>query len=274
MCIRDSPPRHVGFTLEHDPNWIAGGGAAWDTARTDSGIRQRVNEWLGDEKKLSTTYELAVRYLLTIENIRPKYEELVARATSRFWGQVRDDIGEPFEDFQQAVDEIPDRLKKMESLLSDTQEVILHDKRTKTPVSHRDVGIGISQVLPVLVTCFASKDKIIAMEQPEIHLHPALQAELGDLFIEAALGEGRNTLLIETHSEHVLLRVMRRMRETGNGNLPDNIPPVRPEDVCVLFVEPKKPASVVRHLELDEEGQLLDPWPGGFFEEGYRERFA
>ncbi|NLX44592.1 MAG: DUF3696 domain-containing protein, partial [Treponema sp.] len=44
--------------------------------------------------------------------------------------------------------------------------------------------------------------------------------------------------------------------------------------VCVLFVQPKGTSSAVRHLELDEEGQLLDAWPGGFFEEGYRERFA
>jgi len=64
------------------------------------------------------------------------------------------------------------------------------------------------------------------------------------------------------------------MRETSNGKLPEGIPPITPDDVCVLFVQPKGTSSAVRLLELDEEGQLLDPWPGGFFEEGYRERFA
>jgi hypothetical protein len=67
---------------------------------------------------------------------------------------------------------------------------------------------------------------------------------------------------------------MRRMRETINGELPKGVPPITPKDVCVLFVQPKGTSSAVRHLELDEEGQLLDAWPGGFFEEGYRERFA
>ena len=148
------------------------------------------------------------------------------------------------------------------------------DKRTNTPVSHRDIGIGISQVLPVLVSAYASAEKILAIEQPEIHLHPALQAELGDVFIESALGGRRNTFILETHSEHLILRIMRRMRDTVQGTLPDGLPPVHPEDVAILYVQPRDSAAIVRLLELDEEGELLDPWPGGFFEEGFRERFA
>lgn len=272
--LRAYPPRHIGFTQEYDPNWIAGGGSAWDIARKDPAIRQRINEWLGDEKKLSTAYELRLRYLLTMESIRSKLSELATRATSKFWESNDPSVVDAFYTVEDEIDAIPDKLAKMESLFAEVNEVVLFDKRTNTSVSHRDVGIGISQVLPVLVTCFASQSKLIAMEQPEIHLHPALQAELGDVFIEAALSDRKNALLIETHSEHLLLRVMRRMRETSNGELPEGIHPITPKDVCVLFVEPKGISSVVRHLELDEEGQLLDPWPGGFFEEGYRERFA
>ncbi len=156
------------------------------------------------------------------------------------------------------------------------EELVLRDKRFDTVVSHRDVGFGISQVLPVLVSAYASKNRTIAIEQPEIHLHPALQAELGDVFIESALGENRNTFLLETHSEHLLLRIMRRMRETANGTLPEGVSPVRPEDVAVLFVQPKQDnsTSVVTELRLDEDGSLIDEWPGGFFEEGFKERFA
>lgn len=125
-----------------------------------------------------------------------------------------------------------------------------------------------------MVSAYASAEKILAIEQPEIHLHPALQAELGDVFIESALGGRHNAFILETHSEHLILRIMRRMRDTVHGALPDGLPPVRPEDVAILYVQPGDSAAVVRSLELDEEGQLLDPWPGGFFEEGFRERFA
>ena len=155
----------------------------------------------------------------------------------------------------------------------DLQDLVLIDKRTNTPVSHRDVGIGVSQVLPVLVSAYASKNKLLAIEQPEIHLHPALQAELGDVFLESALGGDGNTCLIETHSEHLLLRIMRRMRETSTGKLTDGVPEVRPEDVMVLFVEPDGPQSIVREMPLNERGELVKAWPGGFFEEGLREIF-
>jgi len=137
-----------------------------------------------------------------------------------------------------------------------------------------DVGYGIGQVLPVILQSILSKGETILVEQPELHLHPAQQAELGDLFINAALGKQKNTFIIETHSEHLLLRLMRRMRETVNENLPKGMPHVSPEDVSILYVQPTKSGSVVRVFELDAEGQLLDPWPGGFFEEGFRERFA
>jgi predicted ATPase len=125
-----------------------------------------------------------------------------------------------------------------------------------------------------LVAAFGSSGKILAMEQPEIHLHPALQAELGDVFITSGLGPKQNTLILETHSEHLILRIMRRMRETANGELPKEFPSVRPEDVSILYVEPRGSTSIVRVLELDAQGDLLDPWPGGFFEEGFRERFS
>lgn len=163
--------------------------------------------------------------------------------------------------------------RMVEAQSEEIQDLVLVDQRTDTPVSHRDVGIGVSQVLPVLVSAYASTDKLLAIEQPEIHLHPALQAELGDVFIESALRGGRNTFLVETHSEHLLLRIMRRMRETSAGKLPDGFPEVRPEHVMVLFVEPDGARSLIREMPLNERGELVKAWPGGFFEEGLREIF-
>jgi len=153
------------------------------------------------------------------------------------------------------------------------QRLSLIDKRSGAEVSHRDVGIGISQVLPVLVSAYASTDKIIAMEQPEIHLHPALQAELADVFIESAIGKNQNTFVLETHSEHLLLRMMRRMRETANGTQQNPDLQLTPKDILVLYVETVGSQSIVREMPLNEYGELVKAWPGGFFEEGLREVF-
>lgn len=165
-----------------------------------------------------------------------------------------------------------DLLKDLTSSESETiRELALIDQRTGATVSHRDVGIGISQVLPVLVMAYGSNGKILAMEQPEIHLHPALQAELGDVFIESALGQRKNTFILETHSEHLILRIMRRLRESSEGNLPASLPRLTAEDVQVLYVEPLHEGSAAREMPLNSHGELVKAWPGGFFEEGLRE---
>jgi len=271
--LRSYPPRHLAFSQHHDPNWYAGGGYAWDEIRHNEALRNKVNAWLGDQKRLKTPYRIAVRNLVSISDVEPYYEMLIEDIVDRSLNP-RNQEDERMDVFGEILYDVPEALEKISRKIKGVRDLVLVDERNGTEVSHRDIGIGVSQVLPVLVSAFAETESIVAIEQPEIHLHPALQAELGDVFLESALGGNRNRFLIETHSEHLLLRIMRRMRETSSGTLPDGLPGVGPDDVCVLFVQPKGSSSVVRHLELDEEGQLLDAWPGGFFEEGYRERFG
>jgi hypothetical protein len=161
------------------------------------------------------------------------------------------------------------------------REIHLRDKDKGTTVSLQDVGVGVSQVLPVIINAFGKQNEFIAIEQPEIHIHPALQAELGDLFIESALGENKNTFLLETHSEHLILRLLRRIRETAEGDMedwpedlrkacPDGI---RPEDVAVLYVEPGEEGARVIELPITPDGDFSRPWPGGFFGERSKELF-
>jgi len=146
------------------------------------------------------------------------------------------------------------------------------NKSTGVPSSLRDVGFGFSQVLPIIVQSLISKQNILLIEQPELHLHPALQAELGDLFINSALGDQKNRFLIETHSEHLILRILKRIRETTRGNN-EKTPPINPEDVSLLFVDVTKTGSTIQELRIDKEGRLIDQCPGGFFEEDFEELF-
>ena len=152
----------------------------------------------------------------------------------------------------------------------------LHDSNTNASVTPADVGFGISQVMPIIIQTISSRNKLILIEQPEIHLHPKLQAELADLFIRGAKGPDKNTFILETHSENLLLRIMRRIRETKYGTLKDQSLALTSDDVALLYVQPSDDGSgsIIIEMELDEEGRLLDPWPGGFFEDGFRERFG
>ena len=163
------------------------------------------------------------------------------------------------------------------------REIHLKDKDKGTTVSLQDVGVGVSQVLPVIINAFGRQNEFIAIEQPEIHIHPALQAELGDLFIESALGDNKNTFLLETHSEHLILRLLKRVRETSEGDFsgwpealksacPDGI---RPEDIAVLYVQPGAEGAGAEIIELPvtPDGDFSRPWPSGFFTERANELY-
>ena len=114
---------------------------------------------------------------------------------------------------------------------------------------------------------------MIAIEQPEIHIHPGLQAELGDLFIESALGENKNTFVLETHSEHLILRILRRIRETTDGELPKGKTPIYPHDLSVIYTKPTKKGTVLFELNVTEDGEFIEKWPDGFFAERANELF-
>ncbi|MFZ1976723.1 MAG: DUF3696 domain-containing protein [Bacteroidota bacterium] len=332
--LRSYPPRLIHAVPEKDVNWQSGGGLAWNIILKDQKVRDKVNVWLSDKRKLSTPYYLQVENLYRIDKwlegfkkqlTEPQYSKLMEELKNmkesleklhdpdykpEKWNLTRTEFGKLSElKNVKAITSEKDRIvdEKLYEILTEievplnfndynVEEFIDHymedlasaisvdveskdflsliDGRTHTVVTHRDVGVGISQVLPVLVYAYANKGKILVIEQPEIHLHPQLQAELGDVFIQSALGENKNTFILETHSEHLILRIMRRMRETFEGTLPEGQHPLTPKDVSILYVEPDGDKSIIREMPLNERGELVKSWPGGFFEEGLREVFA
>ena len=137
-------------------------------------------------------------------------------------------------------------------------------------LSTSDIGVGISQVLPVVVASLdPNRPALTAIEQPELHVHPRLQVELGDLF--GARVDTQGAIILETHSEHLLLRIMRRIRQTNSGQLPDGAPAIRSTDVSVVFVEHDGRQSLAHQMPLTDDGELVKAWPGGFFEEDLHE---
>jgi predicted ATPase len=282
--IRFVPPRHLAHAEAQDPNWFAGGGKAWETLLRDEKIRARVNAWLQREDRLQSRYEVVVREYLAAdelggpinsalqiihENAEQTAKDLHQAADPEAWQGPVGSLTLFDPDEQEGLVENWLRVSDADRI----RDLMLRDLNSKTYVSHRDVGFGISQVLPVLVYSYASQHMILAMEQPEIHLHPGLQAALADVFLESALGDNKNRFLLETHSEHLILRVLRRIRETTNGELPEGAMAVRPEDVAVLHVRPGKSGAEVVEIPIRPDGEFITDWPGGFFPERAEELF-
>lgn len=152
---------------------------------------------------------------------------------------------------------------------SKTVKVLVADEYSGSKsINLAEMGSGISQLVPVIVqTVLTPMKGCLLIEQPEIHLHPAAQADLGDLFAHYA-AHSKKQIIIETHSEHLVLRIRRRIAE---GKL-------SPDIVRIFFVQKYKTGkrageTRVRSLELKKDGHFKK-WPSGFFEEGYKEAMA
>ena len=122
------------------------------------------------------------------------------------------------------------------------------------PVLLTDIGFGVSQVLPVLVLlAYVTEGSTVLLEQPEIHLHPAVQAGLADVILETATAR-RVQVLVESHSEHLLRRLQRRMAEER----------VEPGSVALYFCSHDGHQSHLERLRLNILGEI-DNWPTHFF---------
>jgi hypothetical protein len=138
--------------------------------------------------------------------------------------------------------------------------------RGSITVNLSDAGQGMQQVLPVVVQQLlfekAEQSFLSLVEQPELHLHSAAQAPLADLFLETAKRR-LGTILVETHSENLLLRVRRRIAEGQEG--------IDPKLVSLYWVDECPDGySTVQRIHIDQDGEV-DTWPRGVFSEGYEE---
>lgn len=127
-----------------------------------------------------------------------------------------------------------------------------------------DLGFGVSQVMPLVIASKTPGKDLIVVQQPETHLHPAMQADLGDLLINSAVSEIKEASidakkwLVETHSEVLMLRILRRLREGKSG--------IDPLDIKIYFVSQSDDGiSRINQMKFTKSGDLLTRWPKGFF---------
>lgn len=168
---------------------------------------------------------------------------------------------------------------KINNLGGEMFRIMIEDLQTGATNNLIDVGHGLSQLIPIVIQTFLPKysrnpgkrtqfsnNDLIVVEQPELHLHPAAQASLADLFIEGVTTDGVNPsqrrFLIETHSEHMILR-FRRYIIQGR---------IRPEDIAIYFTSKDKNtgSTEITRLDVHEDGSIPN-WPDGFFAEDFNE---
>lgn len=139
-------------------------------------------------------------------------------------------------------------------------EVLVRTSSKLPEVKLTDVGFGVSQVLPVIVECFyVPRRSIVIFEQPEIHLHPRVQADLADLFVDAIRAREDGTkrdcqFIIESHSEHFLRRLQRRIAEEE----------LSADEAALYFVHTQEESARIEELDVDRFGNIRN-WPEGFF---------
>ena len=299
--FRDIPKRNSFFYSEENENTVP---SYWDRYYYDFFGQIKVNEWLNKKKGL-LPYKIHISHYMNIKHIANSLkpilsgDDILENKIIKYDPNNNDSSEQEQEDFDDMMfalsmytegaekigegDPTGHNRSKL-NIFTNSQiamhKIEIYNTKINQYISLNDLGVGISQLLPIIINCIGIVNSdtygdCLLVEEPEIHLHPALQSELGDLFIDAVTDTPNKQLLIETHSEHILLRIMRRIRETTNKTLPEGINGITPDDVAVLFVQPEKEGySTVLNLRLDENGEFLDPWPGGFFEEGFNEMFS
>jgi hypothetical protein len=255
--IRQVPPRGFQKPRFREAHQWVDGTAAWNLLlEGNNELVSQVRAWLADSDKLNVGYRVEPKWFR--EFGREQVESIESLLT------------------RLSFDADADLIKQLvlEELAKPawSARLALYSISTDIEVEPQDVGVGISQLVPVVVAVLDQHKGITAIEQPELHLHPAVQVGLGDLLI-AGTRPGARVLVIETHSEHLLLRLLRRIREGTEGALSGNQTRLCPEMLAVVYVESDQGRITVTPLRVDETGEFRDRWPKGFFREREPELF-
>lgn len=244
--LRARPPRK-GIPDAELSDW-AEGLAAWKTLE-QLPIEQikEISDWLSSKNRLNSGYGVS----------RLRRVELDADALDQAIAGTRP---------------TKTQLRTLLTNASERTQITLNEISSGLELAPSEVGVGLSQVLPVVVAALDSPTGLVSIEQPELHIHPAMQVALGDLFVDGALNRGTQ-FIIETHSEHLILRLLRRIREAGELESPAPSPSLKPDDVSVIWVERTADGVKMERQLIDHTGEFTKPWPKGFFEERAGELF-
>jgi predicted ATPase len=236
-------------------------GLSVETLNRNATLRSLLNYYLQVSKRegIGQLNEMDIMLLFAgigyVQPIRPlpqRYYDL--RGTNPYWiGSQAEDIA----DFLEANPAIKKQVRhwfvELAKLAQEVKfksdpkrgqmEIIFTDSKSGLEIDISRLGFGISQILPIVIATFSQMNMLI-FEAPEIHLNPKLHGVLTDMFVEGALS-GKQ-VLVETHSEHVVYRVQRRIAEGK----------IAPEAVAIYYVQWDKTGANAKRLTMTETGEI------------------
>ncbi|KZN29047.1 hypothetical protein N480_09775 [Pseudoalteromonas luteoviolacea S2607] len=233
--------------------------AAWDVlAQADVELLRKVDSWISSQEHLNLGYGIALK-------VEKQFAEFKKISTIDGHDKVEKQLESMiFEDTFQKETKFRFDEKNTH------YEYALWDADNHIDVRPSDVGVGVSQLMPLVVAALSRDSGLVAVEQPELHVHPRIQVAIGDLLTQL---ENPASFLIETHSEHLILRILKRIRESSAKTLPAGLSNVSPGDISVVCFKSSEDGVRVNKLPVTEDGDFSERWPGGFFDERDEELF-
>jgi predicted ATPase len=227
--------------------------AAWDVLdKANIELLKQVDEWIRDEKHLNLGYGIAIK-------VEKQFAEIKKIGSVESYNAVEKQLESMI-----TTDSFTNKREFEFDEQNTNYKYTLWDADNRIDVLPCDIGVGISQLMPLVVAALSRKKGLIAIEQPELHVHPRVQVAIGDLLIQL---DSTASFLIETHSEHLILRLRKRVRQTTENELPEGFKPVRHDDISIVYFEPSAEGVIARRIKLDEDGEFTSKWPQGFFSE-------
>ncbi len=248
------PQYSLDYALPPREDWT-NGIAAWKAAALSPRLLGRVNRWMG-EGFLGLGYQVVSRRVVA------KLEPIVVGLRPDIMAALRRGVTPPagFPGSERPV-----------------VIAYLFDEKRGTSVDCSDVGSGVTQIFPVLAAIAAGRSPLF-LEQPELHLHPRLQNVVADLLLQSLDDSEyddvvRGPVIVETHSESLALRVLRRIREGArrSGTFSERLEAA--QKVGFYYFRAGESATTVHHVRVDAAGRFVDRWPEGFFEDRLEDLF-
>lgn len=213
-----------------------------------------------------------IGYIGPIREIPHRYYEISNQNFNTVGNRGQNTINLLNKNFSNIKNELNEWVKKFEfgddvelqKVGESIRSIVFNDRKLGFETNIANSGFGASQILPLVVQALLSSNEALTIaEQPEIHLNPKLQCVLADLF--AFMVKKDQRIIVETHSEHLLLRLRYLVANKQMSS----------DDVAIYFIEKDSGVSKITPIKMDQDGHIpSDVWPKGFFEESMRESLA